>query len=128
GTGGIVFGAGYGGFGFCLASTVETPPGGETGGPAIRGGITAITFHSRKEGDGEEAEDEIAGPHADGGRKGALTRESGADNEEKIVGADDDDGEERASGATSATWLRAKGNSNESEDETGDGKGKALVE
>jgi len=57
-----------------------------------------------------------------------LTRESGADNEEEIVEADDDDGEQRASGATSTAGLRAERNSDESEDEAGDGKGKALVE
>ena len=57
-----------------------------------------------------------------------MTRESGADNEEEIVEADDDDGEQRASGATSTAGLRAERNSDESEDEAGDGKGKALVE
>ena len=122
-----VFDASGDGFEFGFATAIETPPGGYTRAPTVRGGITAITFHARKENDGEKTEDQIAGPDTEGRRDDALTGETGANNEEEIVRADNDDGEERAGGAASSTRLCAERNRDESEDEASNGKGEALV-
>lgn len=84
-------------------------------------------LHAGKEGQAENGEENIGGPNALGGGEQALTRLSGADDGEQIIGGDENDGEERAGGAAAAARARAERHGDESKDKAGHGKSQAAM-
>lgn len=127
---GAVFSAGVGNTGAdeSLAAAEETAKSAEAGEEAGERSFATVAFHAREESEGDEGENNVGSPHADGGRDDPLTGKARAGDEEQIIGGDDDDGEESAGGPATATRLSAERNSDEGKDEAGGGKGEALLE
>ena len=106
----------------------QTPESSQTGKRGDGSALTAVAFHPWEKSESRKSEDQVGSPHSGGRRDNALASKPGADDEEEIVAGDDDDGEEGARGAPSAAGLSAERDGDESKDEAGHGKSKALVQ
>jgi hypothetical protein len=128
-SGRAIFRAYGSGAGFGAEGAAKKPPKGcEARDEGRDARFTAVALHAGKENESDEGDDEVCGPHADGGGDEALAGKAGAGDEKKIIRGDDDDGEERAGGAAAAAGLCTERDGDESEDEAGDREGEALVE
>ena len=91
-------------------------------------GLAPIAFHAGKKREAGENQNHVGGPHADGGRNDALTRQAGAHDEQQVVAGNDENGEQRASGASATAGLRAERHGDQGEGKARKRKGESLVE
>jgi hypothetical protein len=68
----------------------QAPQRSETGQDGGGSVLAAVALHAREKGESGKSEDGVGGPHAGSGREHALAGKSGTDDEEKIVGGNDE--------------------------------------